>query len=106
VNPEHLFLGTQQDNMNDKVAKNRQAKGQALAHRVMPWGNDHYARRAPERLARGEGHGQSRVTVEDVVAIRERHANGETLASIANSFGITYQAIGRIVRREVWKSVV
>jgi hypothetical protein len=28
VNPKHLFLGTNQDNMNDKVNKNRQAKGE------------------------------------------------------------------------------
>ncbi len=27
VNPDHIFIGTQQENMSDKVAKNRQAKG-------------------------------------------------------------------------------
>lgn len=27
INPEHLFLGTYQDNMDDKVAKGRQTKG-------------------------------------------------------------------------------
>lgn len=27
-NPEHLFLGTQDTNMKDKVAKNRQARGE------------------------------------------------------------------------------
>lgn len=27
VNPDHLFLGTHQDNMDDKVRRNRQAKG-------------------------------------------------------------------------------
>ena len=27
VNPDHIFLGSQQDNMTDKVCKNRQAKG-------------------------------------------------------------------------------
>jgi len=27
VNPDHIFVGTQQDNMTDKVRKNRQAKG-------------------------------------------------------------------------------
>jgi hypothetical protein len=28
VNPDHIFIGTQQDNMTDKVLKNRQANGQ------------------------------------------------------------------------------
>ena len=28
VNPDHIFLGTQQDNMTDKVMKNRQANGE------------------------------------------------------------------------------
>ena len=29
VNPEHLFLGTQQDNMSDKCAKGKQPEGSA-----------------------------------------------------------------------------
>lgn len=28
VNPDHIFLGTQKENMEDKVRKNRQAKGE------------------------------------------------------------------------------
>lgn len=30
VNPDHLFLGTNQDNTADKVAKNRQARGERI----------------------------------------------------------------------------
>lgn len=29
VNPDHIFIGTQQENMTDKVTKNRQAKGES-----------------------------------------------------------------------------
>lgn len=29
VNPDHIFIGTQQDNMTDKVKKKRQAKGES-----------------------------------------------------------------------------
>lgn len=32
VNPDHLFLGTQSDNMADCVTKDRQAKGAQLPH--------------------------------------------------------------------------
>jgi HNH endonuclease len=32
VNPNHLFLGTSQDNVDDAVSKNRQAKGKQVMH--------------------------------------------------------------------------
>jgi len=106
VNPRHLFLGTHDDNMADMVSKNRQARGAKLARRKMPSGDEHYSRKNPERLARGESHGQARVTEGDVRVIRERYKDGEKLSQLARDFRITYQAVGRIVRREVWKSIV
>jgi hypothetical protein len=32
INPDHLFLGTQQDNMDDKTQKGRQAKGETAGN--------------------------------------------------------------------------
>lgn len=47
VNPDHLFLGTPKENMDDKMAKGR---GRWLR------GDDHGLRRHPERVSRGENH--------------------------------------------------
>lgn len=35
VNPEHLWLGTQKDGMNDKIAKNRQSKGESHGNHIL-----------------------------------------------------------------------
>lgn len=35
VNPDHLIIGTYQDNMDDKVARNRQTKGVDVAISVL-----------------------------------------------------------------------
>ena len=47
----------------------------------------------------------SAVSSADVIDIRLRRARGETLASIASVYGITFQSVSRIARREVWKDV-
>ena len=58
VNPEHLFLGTYQDNSDDKLAKGRHRYGK---------GNRYGSGRMPPK---GEAHGMAKLTVDEVRAIR------------------------------------
>ena len=81
VNPEHLFIGTQEDNMRDCAAKGR-------AHKRGP---------------RGEAHGMSKLAMEQVREIRERLAGGgEFHKDIATSFGVSRSLISMISRGVVW----
>lgn len=80
VNPEHLFLGLVQDNSDDMVNKNRQA--------------------------RGEGHGRSKLTEDEVREIRDRYIYRKvTLHQLAEEYGVYYTVIHKVVTREIWASV-
>ena len=82
IRPSHLFLGTQQDNMDDMVFKQRQ--------------------NAP----RGERSGQAKLTEKDVQSIREYHeAKVFTQKVLGEIFGISRRQIYSIVRREHWRHV-
>lgn len=79
VRPSHLFLGTQAENVHDAVQKDRTNRGERRTH--------------------------AKLTDESVRKIRLRHAEGETLAGLGESFGVSFSLIGRIVRRERWTHV-
>lgn len=78
VNPNHLFLGTHQDNMKDKVSKNRQSS--------LP----------------GTNHPMVKLSEENVYEIRKRLSAGETLKSIAKIYGVHYSTIGYIKNGKLW----
>lgn len=71
VNPNHLFVGSPRDNMLDKVAKGRHT-----------YGETHYA---------------SKLSSEDVIAIREMATENVIFADIARQFGIGRSYVGEIV---------
>jgi hypothetical protein len=60
-NPNHLFAGTSQDNIDDRVRKGRSACGDRNASRLYPEkrerGENHWTRRNPEKAARGDRNG-------------------------------------------------
>jgi hypothetical protein len=88
VNPTHLFLGTHADNMADKVAKGRQARGPG----GVPPANSNTKRL---RL----------LTTAEVLAVRASVANGERYADLARRFDVSLGTIGLIARRVTWKHI-
>lgn len=102
--PDHLFLGTQSDNMRDMVTKGRHAAQRYPDQ--LPRGDRHWSSQHPEWVRRGEGHGQAKLTADDVRAIRRLHAEGNTLASIAARFGMSPGHTWSIVHRASWSHVL
>jgi hypothetical protein len=78
VNPEHLFLGTPQDNMDDMVRKSRQ---------VTP---------------RGSRNGASKLTADQVLDIRRLSAEGVSYAALGRQFGIADVTAHQIATRQRW----
>lgn len=83
VNPSHLFLGTQAENMADMNRKGRR-------------------RNSPRK---GESHWNAKLSRVDVLNIRHRHSLGETLDSLARCFAVRATNISAIVNRKTWTEV-
>lgn len=90
-NPQHLFLGTNEENTQDRQNKGRQATGR---------------RTRPETRARGEQAALSVLTANQVEQIRELCTRGELRQrDIGELFGVTQGTVSKIKRRVVWTHV-
>lgn len=86
VNPQHFFLGTRTDNNKDRHAKGRTV--------------------LPTRRARGEEASKAKLTVFEVLHIREAFSSGLiTKSELARCYNVTASAIHSIIIRENWKHV-
>jgi predicted DNA-binding protein YlxM (UPF0122 family) len=57
-------------------------------------------------MSRGEAHGMSKLTTDKVVEIRALYADGEaTLKELSIQFRVHRSAIGKIIRRKIWRHV-
>lgn len=91
VNPEHLFLGTHDDNMADMVAKARTTK-----------------KRGPKKPkpppAIGELHPRAKLTWLRVREIRKAFAESSAgIRPLARAYGVSPLQIRRIVRGDRWR---
>ena len=84
VNPAHLFPATNAENLQ--------------------WMRDHGrdSPPPPSPRLRGEQHGRSKLTPEDVVAIRATWM-GSSIYELAARYGVAPQTIHRILTRQLWK---
>lgn len=80
INPEHLFLGTQKDNIADCCRKGR--RGRSGASLV------------------GEANPARKLTAADVLAMRASH---ESQTALAARYGVSQARVSKILRREAWK---
>jgi HNH endonuclease len=105
VRPDHLFLGTATDNMQDMVRKRRH--GSMVHPERVPRGALHPSKTRPELRPRGEGHPRARLTEVQVREIRRLYAEEQaTQWGLARTFGVSRSVIQRVLARTSWAHVL
>ena len=84
VNPDHLWIGTQADNVRDMCDKGRNSYGDQ----------------------RGENHSGVKLTEEDVIVMRKYYTWGiSSITELAQEFGVGYAQAWAIVKRKSWTHI-
>jgi hypothetical protein len=86
-NPDHLFLGTNQDNVNDMWRKGRGS---------LPPKNPHVV---------GSVHPGAKLSEDEVSEIRSLYSKGYTQQSLAEMYGVARQTISRYINYQRYKHV-
>ncbi len=134
VNPEHLFLGTAKDNMQDAAIKGRMASkangrwnGYELPKQtkhcthcgdpfITPSRRRKYCSQLCCRAFRllhpemvksvcGERHYKSKLTTEKVIEIRSLHTTGISCNTLGKMYELDHKTIHAVVKRTTWKHV-
>jgi hypothetical protein len=76
VNPNHLFIGTQRENIQDCARKNR--------------------------IRFGERNNTTKLTYDQVLEIKKRRRRGEKMRCLAEEFGLCESTVYRIMSGTIW----
>jgi hypothetical protein len=121
VNPDHLFLGTHKDNMQDAVRKGRMATGNKSGARLHPEklkrGDNHPFRLNPSLHVSGNNHPRvknpekwdiektntAKLSWRSVDLLRSEAIGNKEPSNLAKKYGISYSTLRRIVLGKYWK---
>jgi len=81
-NPNHLFIGTQQDNVQDMRNKNR-----------------------GYNFPKGEKHRKAKLSLDQVKDIRTQYQGGISRAVLARKYGVYWSNISAIVDNKTWRNI-
>lgn len=81
VRPDHLHLGGHLDNMREMAERGRRRGPVGVSH--------HFAKFTPEMVRK----------------LRQAHANGASIKSLATAHGVAFNAMWRLIRRKSWAHV-
>lgn len=82
INVAHLWVGTRQDNVDDRERKGR------------------------NNPPKGESHAKAKLTETQVLSARRLRTKGYTYQSIADRFGVAKKTILTVIKGETWKCVL
>ena len=82
INPEHLIVGTQGENIKDMFDRNRQ------------------------NIMRGGKHGRAKLTESNVSEIKQRLRNNESCSMICKDYDVTEMVIQHIKSNRTWRHVL
>ena len=107
VNPNHLFSGTQKDNMQDAVKKNRMSCGEKHFSKINPQlvsrGKKH-SKIMKKVSAKGEKHCRAKLTEKQIKEIR-RLCQFKGNKEISELFDVSRSLIEKIKYRKIWKHI-
>lgn len=119
VNPTHLWAGTCRENMQDMARKGRHASRAGTAY--LPSGDEHWSRRCPEKVKRGEQHplrvnpslaahgsraALSKLSDDIVRECRRQYFNGEAFTTtLAKQHGVSSAAMWNAIHGKTWKHI-
>jgi hypothetical protein len=108
--PDHLFLGTAADNMQDAAHKGRMASGSRNGTRLYPErvarGDRNSSRLHPESLKRGVDNNAAKLTVALVQTIRQQWTTGTvSMGQLARTHGVARATISNMIHRRTWTHI-